>query len=161
MLKLNLVETIFWWFYGPFTSISLMTRALAWLIVVLKLADDSDIAQIIISDSSKSKGKQTKVPFCRNHGCFGGLWFHWKWTSARQKYVFILQFIDTLKSVANPSCSCFSCSFNIPSLVSGKRFCFRTSSRCIESYLTRIWEGFQIELFAYISSTSYRCYSSL
>ena len=54
---------------------------MAWLIPVLKLGDDSDIAQIIISDSSESGGKQMKVPFCRNHGCFGGLWFHWKWTS--------------------------------------------------------------------------------
>ena len=46
-----------------------------------------------------------------------------------------------LKSVANPLCSCLSCSFNIPSLVLGNRLCFRASSRCIESYLARIWEG--------------------
>ena len=54
----------------------LLIRVVAWLVV-----DDSDIARIIISDSSESEGKQMKVPFCRNHGCFGGLWFHWKWTS--------------------------------------------------------------------------------
>ena len=36
---------------------------MAWLIVVLKLADDSDIAQTIISDSSESDGNQMEVPF--------------------------------------------------------------------------------------------------
>ena len=76
LLKLNLVETIPRWFSGLFTSISLLIRVVAWLVV-----DDSDIARIIISDSSESEGKQMKVPFCRSHGCFGGLWFHWKWTS--------------------------------------------------------------------------------
>ena len=81
MLKLNLVETKPWWFSGLFTSISLVTRVVAWLIVVLKLADDSDIAHIIISDCSESEGRQMKVPFCRNHGCFGGPWFLWKWTN--------------------------------------------------------------------------------
>ena len=75
MLKLKHFETIPLWFSGIFTSISLLTSVVAWLIVVLKLADDSDIIQIVIPDSSESKGKQLKVPFCRNHGCFGGLWF--------------------------------------------------------------------------------------
>ena len=68
---------------------------------------------------------------------------------AQQKHVLILQLIDTEKGVANPLCSCLSFSFNIPSLVSGKRLCFSSSSLCIESYLTRIWEGSQIEFFAY------------
>ena len=69
---------------------------------------------------------------------------------ARQKHVLILQHIDTLESMANPLFSCRSCSFNIPSLVLGKRLRFRASSLCIESYLTRIWDTFQIDLFAYI-----------
>ena len=68
---------IFWPLYTDITA----TRVVAWVIVVLKLAYDSDIAQIIISDSSESEGKQLKVPFCRNHWCLGGLWFHRKWTS--------------------------------------------------------------------------------
>ena len=54
---------------------------------------------------------------------------------ARQKRVLILQFIDTLKSVANPLCSCLSCSLNIPSLVSGKRLCFRASSVAVKVVL--------------------------
>ena len=70
MLKLNLVEAITCCFSGLFILISLLTHVVAWRIVVLKLADNSDIAQTIISHSSESDGKQMKVPFCRNHGCF-------------------------------------------------------------------------------------------
>ena len=46
----------------------------------------------------------------------------------------ILQLIDTLKGVANPLYFCLSCSFNIPSLASGQRLCFRASSLSIENY---------------------------
>ena len=61
---------IFWPLYIDIAA----ARVVAWVIDVLKLADDSDIAQIIMSDSSESDGKKMKVPFCRNHGCLGGLW---------------------------------------------------------------------------------------
>ena len=131
ILKLNLVETLPWWFSGLFTSTSLLTRVVAWLIAVLKLADDSNIAQIIISNNSKSECKQMKVSFCRNHGCFGGLCFHWKWNS-----------LCTAKICRDPATHWYtekrgkslSGSSNIPSLASGKLLCNCASSSCIESY---------------------------
>ena len=64
MLKSNPVEPKPLWFSGLTTiSQSLLTRVVSWVIVGQKLADDSDIAQAIISYNSEKEGKQIKVPF--------------------------------------------------------------------------------------------------
>ena len=54
---------------------------MAWVIVVLKLAHDSDIAQIIISDSSESECKQLSAFLRKSRMLLVGLWFHRKCTS--------------------------------------------------------------------------------
>ena len=159
-LKLNLVKTIPWWFPGLFTSISLLPRVVAWLIVVLKLADYSDIAQTIISDSSKSDGKQMKVPFYRKHGCFGGLWFHWKWTSVHGKNIswscnslihwkkWQLRYVPASSVILIPRLSRANGYASVPVLV-------------VLKVILRVSKVLQIELLAYISSTTYPCYSLL